>query len=301
MESVRLPRFKRFPLIGNFELTERDREIIRHVNRHRFLRSSHIVSLVSGSEQQTLRRLQLLFHHGYLERPLAQIDYYQSGGSRRMTYGIGNKGAALLREQQDIPELKWSEKNRAVGRFFLEHALLISDVMVTLELACKRREGVRLLTDEEIPLPPETRKRKEPFQWQVNVSNKMKCGLIPDKVFGLELNGERLFYFLEADRGTMPVKRAGLNQSSFFRKLLSYEATWSQNIHRSRFGFHRFRVLTVTTSAPRVGSLREASSELEHAHGLFLFTDATALLSAPDALKHEWLTPEANATSTLLP
>jgi hypothetical protein len=26
-----------------------------------------------------LRRLQLLFHHGYLDRPRAQIDYYRAG------------------------------------------------------------------------------------------------------------------------------------------------------------------------------------------------------------------------------
>ena len=58
------------------QLTERDREIIRLVHRHRFLRSSHICSLIPGSPQQLLRRLKLLYHHGFLERPRSQIDYY---------------------------------------------------------------------------------------------------------------------------------------------------------------------------------------------------------------------------------
>jgi hypothetical protein len=35
-------------------------------------------------------------------------------------------------------------------------------------------------------------------------------------------------FFLEADRGTMPVTRWTLSQTSFFRKLLAYEATWTQ-------------------------------------------------------------------------
>ena len=119
-------------------LTERDRKIIQLVGRHRFLRSRHIIALIGGSPQQLLRRLKLLYHHGYLERPRAQLDYYQQGGSQAMVYGLGKKGGALLKDDFDLPfpDLNWSEKNRAIGRLFLEHALLISDVMVALEVGC---------------------------------------------------------------------------------------------------------------------------------------------------------------------
>jgi DNA-binding Lrp family transcriptional regulator len=79
MESSRLPRFKRASAVAPIELTERDRDIIRLVHRHRFLRSTQIVALVGDSSQQLLRRLRLLYHHGYLERPRAQIDYYHRG------------------------------------------------------------------------------------------------------------------------------------------------------------------------------------------------------------------------------
>ena len=34
-----------------------------------------------------------------------------------------------------------------------------------------------------------------------------------------------------------------LSQTSFYRKIRAYEATWSQSIHQTQFGFHRFRVL----------------------------------------------------------
>src|SRR5213594_3891944 len=201
MESLRLPRFQRASGIAPMQLTERDQHIIQHVHRHRFLRSSHIVALTSGSAQQTVRRLQLLYHHGYLERPRAQIDYFHRGGSRPLVYGLGNKGVPFMRREKAVSHLDWQTKNRSVGRVFLEHALLVSDVHVRIELAC-RQGRVRLLSADEFLFPHHTRKRREPIQWSVNFENKTKLGLIPDRVFALEFPNQpedrrRAFYFLE--------------------------------------------------------------------------------------------------------
>ena len=41
--------------------------------RYRFLSSTLIIRLIGGSAQQILRRLQVLFHHGYLDRPTSQV------------------------------------------------------------------------------------------------------------------------------------------------------------------------------------------------------------------------------------
>jgi hypothetical protein len=271
-------------MVAPMQFTERDRAIIQLVHRHRFLRSSQIVALVGDSSQPLLRRLQLLYHHGFLERPRAQLDYYHQGGSRHMVYGLGNKGGALLRQERGVAvrQLPWGEKNRSVGGIFLEHALLVSDVMVAIELACRRAGNIRLLTDDQLPLPPEIARQRQPFRWKVNVNNQLQLGVIPDRVFALEVpdqsgNPDRAFFFLEADRGTMPVRRRNLFQTSFYRKLLAYEATWSQAIHCIRFGFHRFRVLTVTPNAERVRSLVESCSQLRSGHGLFLFADQASV------------------------
>lgn len=306
MESIRLPRFKRVEEIAPMQLTERDREIIRAVHRHRFLRSTHITALVGGSSPQLLRRLQLLYHHGYLERPRAQIDYYHRGGSRHIVYGIASKGATLLRQESGptCQDLNWSHKNRGIRRLFLEHALLVSDVMVSLELACRQSGHVRLLTGEQLPLPDELKRRREPFRWRVSLNNRQKLGLIPDAVFALEFIDQptcrnRAFIFLEADHATMPVMRQNLAQTSFYRKLLAYEATWRQGIHRSRFGFHRFRVLTVTSSPQRVESLVGACTSLERGHGLFLFGDRHSLAQA-DLFAYDWKTGRPPETARLL-
>jgi Replication-relaxation len=288
------------------QLTERDREIIRLVWRHRFLRSPQIVALMGTGSQQFLRRLQLLYHHGYLERPRAQIDYYHQGGSRHMVYGLGGKGAAFLKQTlgTTFRELRWGEKNRSVGRIFLEHALLVSDVMVAIELAC-REARIRLLSEEELALRGDMRPRRQPFHWKVNITSSLQLGVIPDRVFALEFpdpsgNRTRAFFFLEADRGTMPVTRRNLSQTSFYRKLLAYEATWSQSIHRTRFGFHRFRVLTVTTSVERVSSLLNACSKLKSGHGLFLFADRTVLEKSEDIFSPIWLSGGRDQIASLL-
>jgi hypothetical protein len=306
MASVRLPRFKRNSNVRSFRLTERDWNILRLVYEHRFLRSNHLISLISGSSQQISRRLQLLYQHGFLERPRCQIDYYYEGGSRRIAYGIAAKGAAALRRKFSVPYSGFAGAvGNSVKRLFLEHALMISDFMVALELSCQNRPNVQLLKPSEIAPDIHTEGVRNRFQWKVNVQKNVDCGVIPDKIFGLEFtddNGRKRksWFCVEADRETMPVARANLHKSSFVRKLLGYSATWSQELHRIRFGWPRFRVLTVTTSQERVDNLIDAARQLKHGQGLFLFTDLDSLSSNSDLLSLKWRTVRSDLTAKLL-
>jgi len=297
MESPRLPRFERSTEVAPLELTERDREIIRLVNRHRFLRSTHLVSLLGGSSQQLLRRLQVLFHHGYLERPRCQLDFYYKTGSRPIVYGIGNKGAAILTSECEIPRerIRWGEKNRSVSRPFLEHALMVADVIVAIGLACRKNDEVFFIPSDML-LAGCGQKR---FSWKAEVSQNLTLGVVPDAVFALEHNGGRAYFFLEADQGTMPVIRQNIHQTSMYRKFVSYEATWAQSIHQKQFGFHRFRVLMVTKSQKRVESLVAACSQLKSGKGLFLFADQTITEKPDDILSAVWRTGTGGTGSLL--
>jgi hypothetical protein len=189
--------------------------------------------------------------------------------------------------------LRWSEKNRAIGRMFLEHALLVSDVMVTLELACRRSGKVRPIPENALLSDLVESAKGSRFEWKVNLVDGIRLGVLPDRVFALEFpvqssRPERRYFFVEADRGTMPVTRKNLLQTSIYRKLRAYEATWAQSIHRKRFGFHRFRVLTITTGAARLKSIIEACSQLRGGHGLFLFADRNALERLTDISSQIW-------------
>jgi hypothetical protein len=271
------------------------------------LRSSQIKSLLAQNSSHILRRLQLLYHHGFLERPRAQLDYYHQGGSREIVYGLGNKGEALLKKKSGtlVQQLRWGEKSRSVGRLFLEHALLVSDIMVSLELACRAAGNVRLLQGEDVPFWGKNHRRPLSLKWYVKLNNPVKLGVIPDRILALDSADKSedrnpSFFFLEADRGTMPVIRKNLEQTSFYRKLLAYEATWAQGIHRSKFGFNRFRVIAVTKSPARVKSLVEACSKLKTGHGLFLFSDEASLKAHGNILTMQWQTGRPGETATLL-
>ena len=309
-QKTRRPRFERAP-IGGMILTPRDLEILRAVYRHRLLRSTHLLALAGGSPQANLRRLQLLFHHGYLDRPAMQLDWY-ARGSEPMVYALGNRGAEILEAEDRVRRggVRWDTKNRNLSRVFLHHTLAVAEVMVAFEVACRKREGVQLIQPEEVlaAAPPETRRLRLPFRWQVDVRQNgelHRLGVEPDRVFGLRFEGQpenrnRAFFFLEADRGTMPVTREGLAETSFARKLLGYRETWRQSVHVTHLGIPNFRVLTVTKSRERMEHLVTACHSLGGSGmGIFLFADQENL-RREDILTREWVSGRAESRKVSL-
>lgn len=273
----RLPRFRRAPdAAGSFQFTKRDLELLRHVAEHRFIKSEWLVKLDGGSKQQVLRRLNLLYHHGYLDRPRAQLDYFHEGGSKSLVYGLASRGAGRLRRDLDMPfdRMDWTTRKKRVGRLFLEHTLMVSDFMAALELDCRQRTDVRLLYPHERPKPKGRENSREPFRWTVDLPGKRRVGVVPDKVFALEITQadgrtERTNYFLEADRGTMPIKRRDLRQSCVLRKLKAYEAIHRGGVHRQRLVASNFRVIVSTMTAERAANVRSLLSRFRRERPAF--------------------------------
>lgn len=277
------PRFRRVT-VAPIALTDRDIEIIRVVHKFRFVRSTHLLDLTGSPYKPLMRRLQLLYHHRYLDRPRAQIEHFSVGGSKPMVYALGNRGADLLAELdgQRRAKVDWTAKNRETGRVFIEHTLLIADVMVALDVACRDRADVRLIDGNELlrEFPVATQRARNPFLMSVRVVHDeavADVGLVPDRIFALEYPqvGKRAYFFLEADRATMPVVRTSLEQTSIFRKLLAYHQAWRQEIPVARFGFKNFRALFVTSSAERAQTMLDANRTATAGQGsrLFLFSD----------------------------
>lgn len=299
-QNSRRPRFRRVPT-SSFRLTDRDLEIIQHVERHRLLNSDQIVALLgAGSPQHVRRRLTLLFHNRYLDRPPVQIsDFYRTAGSLPMVYGLGNRGADVLAERLDQPRKPgdWAEKNRSLRSTYFHHTLMVASIMVAFEVGCRKHDSVRLTRWEEIlegTCPEETRRSKRPLTWKVRLPEIGWLGVTPDRVFGLEFSDRPVsrrhsYFFLEANRASMPVFRKDLRGTSIFRKLLAYQATAAQKLHAERFGINNFRVLTVTRSPKleRVDSMVEAARKLSGPQGVFLFADEAAVTGG-DPLEISW-------------
>jgi len=307
----RLPRFVRQPrALPDFHITERDEEILKIVARHRFATSAHITVLIEAmlpgsSDQQILRRLQYLFHAGYLARPKAQVDAYKAGGgSRPLVYALGNRGIDLLAARHDFrrASVDWTAKARTAVRGEIDHTLEITDFMVTLEIAARRRGTLMPIFFEEILAnsPDETQKSLRPYQWPVALRWKGSDIVLhptPDKFFGIR-NLDRpagknaKYLWLEIDRGSMPVERRDLNKTSYLRHLLGYAWSYKNDLHAKRYNLPNVRVLTVTPGRSRIANIIAAYRQ--HVAALvspkfFLFADRPGLARAEDWLQYPWL------------
>jgi hypothetical protein len=298
-KPTRRPRFRRASEPPAFRLTEDDVVIIRHLAKHRFLRSTHIAALVGRSADRTNDRLSRLFHAGYLDRPRAQLDYYPTSGSAPIAYALADRGARLLAERDGMQRAngEWSRKNREAGRPFIEHQLEITDFYVALQRAMRDRRDIRLIHHDQLieTFPERTRQQRNPLALRVSLMHGdtvHEVGVIPDLIFGLAFaDGSRRCFMVEIDRGTMPVSRGDLTQTSFERKMRAYLTAHAARQHEQHFGWKTFRVLVVTTDWHRTQSMTEALRQIRFPNSpggsLFLFALRDQLRTS-DPIGHTW-------------
>lgn len=216
-----------------------------------------------------------------------------------MVYAIADLGAHLLSERDHVAlaNLEWGRKNREVGRPFVEHQLEIIDFQVALQRAVRTRNDIRLIHSDELisVFPERTRRMRNPLAMRVSVlqgEKTQEIGLIPDLIFGIRfLDGSRRCFMVEIDRGTMPVFRSDIAQTSFERKMRAYIAAHVAKEHEMQFGWKTFRVLTVTTDRHRARSMKEALQKLQMppsaGRGLFFFAIRDELRAA-DPITYSW-------------
>jgi hypothetical protein len=284
---------------------------LRAVARHRIIRSTHITALIrtmypGASEQQLLRRLEGLYHTRYLSRHPAQLETYRAGsGSKPIAYMLGNRGADLLAQKYGWRRaaVDWTAKARTATRGEIEHAIDITDFIVALDIACRRRGKFAVMYFDEILrelAPQATREAPRPYHWPVSTSwqgSAHTLYVIPDRIFGirdLTRRGDRAvkFFAYERDRGTMPVVRSNLAQSSILRKLIGYGATHRGGLHTTMYGLPNFRVLTEAPGRKRLENMITEGYQRHLARtyppGLFLFADRRTLFAADDFLDYGW-------------
>ncbi|MGE4172163.1 MAG: replication-relaxation family protein [Methylocystis sp.] len=298
--GTRRPRFRRAFNGLAFRVTHDDIEIIRHIGRHRFLRSTHVADLVGRSVDRTNDRLCHLYHAGYIDRPRAQLDFYPTKGSAPMVYALADRGARLLRNHGmlGLSRVEWGRRNLEARRPFIEHQLEIAHFEVAAQLSAERC-GHRYVTAEEIvsrlPGSFALDLGGNPFALRVTVSHqgtRQEIGLVPDIAFTIDLkNGASRNFLAEIDRATMPITRADFSQTSIERKLRSYLSAYASRLFERKFGWKFFRVLFVTSNDNRVRSMIEALRSIQPpgaaGSSLFLFASRDALRAA-DPLTAAW-------------
>lgn len=293
--DARWPRFKRHRFRKpSLVLQERDCEIVRLVADYRVVSSEEIQAVVEGSDQTILRRLQKLYHAGYLDRPRRQIQR----GNGKLVYALGLLGAQLVAERfkTGTTARDWSEKNRQLTVQFLEHALMVSRFRAVLTLACRSGGDVEIvswrqgneLRDEVVVEHADYRER---------------IPVCPDAYFVLRLAREpegrnKIHVFLECDRSTMTLKR-------MLTKLRGYWHYRNDGSAQNRFGMRNFLVMTLARTEERAANIRKTAGAVDASgRGLrmFLFgAEAECSLRAPGrVLEPIWLTAGDDTRHSLL-
>lgn len=286
---LREPRFVRSDTFPPLAITERDFRILSVIERHRFARSDHVRTAVGGSCQHLTRRLGRLYHAGLLERPRAQL-LIRDRPNAHLAYCVTPAGQSFLRER-GLPTYASPPRSRGeTMALSLSHSLRVTDVMLALERAASASDATFLHRDAWGKDSEENAHLLQ-MRWSVTIrydGKRVRCAVLPDGAFALEYSGIRSYFFVEVDRGTMPVSRGSPEQTSFRRKVLAYKATRDAGVLWKRHEITGFRVLVLAENPRRLSALRSAAASC------FQRGDSTMLCFALTEQflegREEWLT-----------
>jgi hypothetical protein len=286
MAKPRSKPFQRLEVADPLKLQPRDIALLRDVADFRFLNSEQVLALHEGSRRNLMTRLNLLFQHGYLDRPESQTSARLT--SAHIVYSLGRKGAEQLSKDAEEREGMY-RRVKEVERTLplMAHALMISQFRVCITLAVKAH-GAKLTRFTQ---GYDLKEMLRPVHGE-------NPSLVPDAFFTLEEKGDVINFFVEADRGTMTTEK-------FVNKLKTYWSWRSDERLKEKLRLSRFRVLTLTPSEGRNESLRNAGKGGDpRGEGslMFLFTSEKQYsLSSPDMiLKPIWKSPKDDAPHTIL-
>jgi hypothetical protein len=280
-KTNRKPKFRRVPLEKPLLLTQRDLAIFDALERYRFLTSDLICRLIQGSPDKIRRRLQLLFHDSYIDRPEVQIKLYQPTTNDPFIYALSSKGAQALQNYgiTRIVMRGLTNRNKTSGRPYIQHSLAIAEVITAFEHAA-REDFI-----SQIKFSHQSEASRAPH-WRVMADTPDQpemLGVVPDHAFGLRsMENKTNYLFLEADNGTMPVTRSGPRQTSLLQKIRAYLASNAARIPQQMFGIPAFRVLFVLPNQKRLNTLLKTIETETEGRGARLF-----LLTTFDALKSQ--------------
>ena len=267
-------------------VTGRDVALVRATARFRALSSDQLAQIDGGSPRGARNRLSQLFDHGYLDRFQQQhvlLGSFFDEGNAPLIYGLAKKGARLLAEQGDdiAGHLDWTTKNARAKVPFLAHTMTIADAILKLQFALKAHSETAFLDHHELPpfFPEATQKRADPFRLSVTFPHdgrQLAIGVVPDRLMSFVYpDNTRHNFALEIDMGTADVWSNNLRtKSSIRKKLLGYFHAFAQRRHQEVWGFHGFRVLTLTVSESRIQNMLKAQKQVTGglAPSMFLYS-----------------------------
>lgn len=264
----RLHKYKRDPdRLPPREITARSLEIIRTLERYRFLPTSLLVSLTGGNKRISERHLQALYHKGFINR----FAFPRVGNPGEFIYYLDDIRALnlLVNEGAEREALDWEgvKRNKEKGYcdinlghriddlqgrlMHLHHEVMISRFHALLELACKGsggrvelakwQQGSTLWHRVEVAklIYDESGKWRELEQTELLPHR-------PDAFFTLrfphESEGRQYAnFFYEADRRHTSIKKHNRKLRAHFHYIVK------QRRHEEDYGVKRIRAVLIET------------------------------------------------------
>lgn len=235
---------------------------MRWLYRYRYLSATQLVALLAPrSKKRFIERLGDLYHEtGLIDRPKAQWRHVDAR-YRPIIYELSQKGVRYLEETEQLPlRAVTFGKGGASAAPHFEHAMMIVDALVQVEIETMTRPGKRFVpADEIIARMPEKQAAKHPLAVSVTIGpNKhlpaiktpLTTHLIPDALYGIEheIDGERKyrFYALECER-TSPKYRRAAKYSSLALKKAAYEALIASKKYKEAWNVPNVELQIITS------------------------------------------------------
>lgn len=271
------------PLSAQLRLSPRDSYLIMLAYEWRYLRSEHVAALLGVALRTAATIVSRLIKAGYLERLALSVL------SSRLVSGpiiLGRQGRHLVARQtgQTLSRIHRPSPRRLSQILFLDHALRINDVRLAFTLCGQHTTGVS------------ARAWKEEREIHDRVLNPLGAPpwlpVRPDAYLELQAGAKVASFLIEVDLGTTPPRR-------FAQKVHGYIAYRMNGLYQARYGQATFRVLTVTSTARRLASLKKAT---ERAGGQHMFWFTTFDQVTPQTvLGLVWQVAQAEGAVALLP
>ena len=209
----------------------------RTLDRVRYGRSNLLAALYGGSMQHRKRDLGKLRRAGLLAAPDQQKDSANYRYSPRV-YELTEKSKALLTRAT-----AWS----GAGGFW--HQLMVSDIVLLFEIACKER-GLTFRHRTDII-------GNKPLAFESHISHEFAKhverydgALQPDELFAIN----NTCFVLEADRQSEPIYRDNFKASSYLRKILQYRDVLKTGSYKELIP--NMVVLNITTSVEHARNIK---------------------------------------------
>lgn len=281
MPKHKFKKFKRSEEELKLRLGNDELQIVQDLADYQLLDTEQIIALNPKLSKRTAqRKLQLLFHAGLLERPIAPSSKYAP--SDNFIYSLADKGVKQVFGGRKIPSF-WADEKESPRLF--AHRFMISNFRAVLTLALRGQKQTKI-----------TRWQNNDIKESILVEGE-RLPLRPDGFFTIEDKDDLMHFFLEADRSNM-------EHSRFLDKLRAYWHFWKEQ-KCQKLGIKTFRVLTITISDQRKNNLAKDSKRAdpqEIGSNIFWFAcEKSYNLQNPNSiLKSIWQTPKNDGVHHLL-